>query len=67
MRNAVITVEVTVDNVPDHISDQQVIDQLSRGVRYDALTWPEPRSFVRSARVVTPDTAKTENAAPAEA
>lgn len=49
----VITVEVTVSNVPEHISDQQVIDRLAQGVGYGSLTWPEPRSQVLGARVVT--------------
>jgi hypothetical protein len=64
MRTAVITVEVTVDNVPDHVTDEQVISKISASVPTYNLTWPEPRAFVRSARVVQCDTTKD---APAEA
>lgn len=58
MRTAVITVEVTVRNVPDHITDEQVINRLAgMAGAYSSLTWPEPRSFVEGVRVVTADKA----------
>jgi len=46
-----LNVSVTVANVPDHISDQDVIDRLSRQVS-PYLEWPAPRSYVVSATVV---------------
>lgn len=63
MRTAVITVEVTVDNVPDHVSDEQVLAKLAGSVPTYNLTWPEPRATLRGVRLVTPE---TDNAAPAE-
>ena len=64
-----ISVDVTVSGVPDHITDQKVIDKLAGQVRTGYLTWPEPRSFVESARVQVkaPAAAGTEHTAPAEA
>lgn len=47
----VIAVSVTVANVPDHISDQAVIDTLGRQVS-PYLEWPAPRSYVVSAAVI---------------
>jgi hypothetical protein len=58
MRTAKITVEVEVDNVPDHITDTQVLDALRSQVGWD-IRWPEPRSHVRNARLVEAPTAET--------
>lgn len=62
--NREITVTVAVAGVPEHVTDQQVIDKLASYVPFD-LTWPAPRASVLSARVVTPATAPAE-ATPAE-
>ncbi len=53
-----LNVSVTVANVPDHISDQDVIDRLARQVS-PYLEWPAPRSYVVSATVV-PDSTSTD-------
>ena len=60
MRTASITVVVTVANVPDHVTDQQILDRLRGQVGSYALSWPEPRSFVSSATLVQAETVKAE-------
>lgn len=52
MRTATITVAVTVSNVPDHVTDQQILDRLRSLVPAYSLSWPEPRSFIASATLV---------------